>query len=42
MIITSIEEKHAARIIEKHVYLDGLNFGPDRDVSLTLNNFNWQ
>lgn len=25
-----------ARIIEKHVYLDGLNHGPDRDVSISF------
>ena len=25
-----------ARIIEKHVYIDGLNFGPDRDVSISF------
>ena len=26
-----------AKVIEKHVYLDGLNFGPDRDVSISFN-----
>ena len=25
-----------AKYIEKHVYLDGLNFGPDRDVSISF------
>ena len=25
-----------AKIIEKHVYLDGKNFGPDRDVSISF------
>ena len=25
-----------AKIIEKHVYLDNLNFGPDRDVSISF------
>ena len=25
-----------ARIVEKHVYLDGKNFGPDRDVSINF------
>lgn len=26
-----------AKVIEKHVYLDGQNFGPDRDVSISFN-----
>ena len=29
-----------ARIIEKHVYLDDLNFGPDRDVSISFKQLN--
>ena len=28
-----------AKIIEKHVYLDGLNFGPDRHVSINFQSF---
>ena len=28
-----------AKIIEKHVYLDGKNFGPDRDVSISFKQF---
>ena len=28
---------YGAKIIEKHVYLDGLNHGPDRDVSINFN-----
>ena len=39
-IITSIGAAAAgARIIEKHVHLDGLNFGPDRDVSINFKQF---
>ena len=28
---------YGAKIIEKHVYLDGLNNGPDKDVSVNFN-----
>ena len=27
-----------AKIIEKHVYLDGFNNGPDKDVSISFDN----
>ena len=27
---------YGAKIIEKHVYLDGLNNGPDKDVSINF------
>ena len=28
-----------AKIVEKHVHLDGMNFGPDRDVSINFKKF---
>lgn len=39
-IITSLGAvAMGAKIIEKHVHLDGMNFGPDRDVSINFKNF---
>ena len=28
-----------AKIIEKHVYLDNINYGPDKDVSINFKKF---
>ena len=39
-IITSLGAvAMGAKIIEKHVHLDGMNFGPDRDVSINFKQF---